>query len=348
MSEFKNILVIQTAFLGDVILTTPVLQLLHQAYPDAGIDILVVPRAAEVLTNHPAIRRVISYDKRGAQRGASGFLQIALQLRDQRYDLGIVPHRSLRSAALARVAGIGRVIGFDKSAARFLYTDIIHYRESFHEVERNISLLSPLGIHPDGRVRPSLYPGESDVKNIELLLNRIDSRGGMLVGVAPGSIWNTKRWLAERFADLCRKLGEEKINVFLIGGKEDSNLCNEIAAGAKSDDRVVNTAGSLRLLESAELIRRCNVLVTNDSAPMHLASAMGTKVVAIYGPTLPEFGFAPYGDGNAIAETMGLECRPCSIHGGDRCPIGTFDCMERISTELVFQKVMGMLTGEKV
>ena len=131
------------------------------------------------------------------------------------------------------------------------------------------------------------------------------------------------------------------MKIVLIGGREDEALCNRIAVESKAVEVYV-TAGKFTLLQSAELLRRCKVLVSNDSAPMHLAVAMRTPVIALFGATVPSFGFAPYGEKDIVVQTEGLPCRPCSIHGGDKCPIGTFDCMVRISAEMVFEKVVRM------
>ncbi len=159
-----------------------------------------------------------------------------------------------------------------------------------------------------------------------------------LIAIAPGSVWNTKRWLPERFAGLADALLSAGMRVAFIGGRDDLALCKEIAAMVRAGD-VAIAAGAFSILQSAELIRRCETLVTNDSAPLHLAVAMRTRVVAVFGATVPAFGFDPYGERDRVFETMGLSCRPCSIHGGDVCPIRTFDCMKRISVGDVLEAV---------
>jgi heptosyltransferase-2 len=163
-----------------------------------------------------------------------------------------------------------------------------------------------------------------------------------LVAIAPGTIWNTKRWLKERYAELAARLADERYEVMLIGGEEDEALCREIKELSGSS-RVYSTAGALSTLQSAELLRRCKLLITNDSAPLHFAVAVGTPVVAIFGATVPEFGFAPYGKHDTVVETLGLPCRPCSIHGGRECPIKTFECMNAITVEKVYRRVEEVL-----
>ena len=167
-----------------------------------------------------------------------------------------------------------------------------------------------------------------------------------ILAVAPGTIWNTKRWPADRFAAVCKQISSENITIVLIGGKEDEALCKEVMEIVQTKN-VFSTAGELSLLQSAELIRRCKVLISNDSAPMHLAVAVGTPVIAIFGATVPEFGFAPRGPRNIVIETNGLQCRPCSIHGGDTCPINTFECMLSITPEVVVDKVKLFLESKK-
>lgn len=347
MEDPRSILVIQTAFVGDVILTIPLLQVLKRQYPSAPVDVVVIPAAAILLKNHPAVTRVLIYDKRGSDRGLRGFLRRLGELRSGHYDLAIVPHRSIRSAALAACAGIPRRIGFSTSAGRFLFTSTVRPDRTAHEVDRNLSLLEGLAQDIETSQRrefPRLYPSEDDSRDVDRFLAGLGiAKGGGLVAVAPGTVWNTKRWPKERFAGLCSALAAEHRTVILIGGADDAALCREIAR-TSAPECVFSAAGDLTLLQSAELIRRCAVLVSNDSAPMHLALAVGTPVVAIYGATIPGFGFAPYGPHDSVVETKGLSCRPCSIHGGDRCPIGTFECMQRIAPADVLARVHEAVT----
>lgn len=344
MKEAKNIVVIQTAFIGDAVLTLPLVQVVRKKYPGSKVDIVVTPRSKDLFVNHPDIREVIAFDKRGKDRAIGGLLRLAKQLQSRSYDLALVPHRSLRSAALALLAGIPRRIGFRKSAGRLLLTATATFHKELHEIDRNLSLLELLSIGPILRELPRLYPSEGDQKKVDRLLIELEvGNPEKLVAIAPGTIWNTKRWPKERFASLAVNFDEAGFEVVLIGGTEDEGICNEIRTLSKSS-LVHDASGALTLLQSAELIRRCRLLVSNDSAPMHLATAVGTPVVAIFGATVPAFGFGPTGPLDVVVETQGLKCRPCSIHGGEKCPIKTFECMYDISHDRVFRIAMEILS----
>lgn len=340
MAESINtILVIQTAFIGDAILTLPLIQSLKHNYPHSSIDVIVVPRTAEIFAHHPAISKIIQYDKRGIDKGIKGLWRIRTILGTHQYDLIIVPHRSFRSALLTWLSQPEISIGFDRSAGRRLFKKIVRYDPSFHEIERNLSLLQPLNLPPAAAELPQLYPSNQDTQLINSLvidygLNRFSN----IIAAAPGTIWNTKRWPAEKFASVCKQIASNDCAVVLVGGREDEVLCREVLemAGTKN---VFSVAGKLSLLQSAEFIRRCNVLLSNDSAPMHIAVAVKTPVVAVFGATIPGFGFAPRGDRDVVVETNGLQCRPCSTHGGNVCPVNTFECMLLINPEFVANKL---------
>jgi heptosyltransferase II len=345
--SFQRILVIQTAFIGDVILTLPLIQVLTRQFTQAEIDVVATPQAAGLFTNHPSINRVIPYDKRGKDRGIGGLLQIRKKIAVGSYQLAIIPHRSVRSAFLALASGIVRRIGFSNSAGRWLFTDIVRYRPDLHEIERNLSLLSPLVEDEPFHELPSLYPGSDDINAIERMLHESGiNLSRKLISIAPGTIWNTKRWLKERFAEVARQLSQEGFSIVLIGSDADRELCEEIRILA-NDKHVLNTAGTLTLLQSAELIKRSSVILSNDSAPMHMGVAVRTPVVAVFGATSPSFGFYPYGSRDVIVETLGLSCRPCSIHGGHECPITTFVCMKNIDAARVLASIRSQLEGSE-
>ncbi len=348
MQAAGRIVVFQTAFIGDVILTTPMIQLLHRQLSDVLIDVVAIPSGASVLNNHPDINDIVVYDKRGAAKGIYGMFAIVRELRKRQYDVAIIPHRSLRSGLICFLAGIPRRIGFSTSAARWLMTDVVPYRTDWHETTRNMSLLQSLDIALPDRELPCIYPSRAEVEAVDMFLtvNGVTSTERM-IAIAPGSVWATKRWVADRFTLLAKRLADDGHRIVFIGGKDDVELSREIEQRIPQES-LVNAVGELTLLQSGELIRRCRVLIANDSAPMHMAVAVRTPVVAIFGATVPEFGFTPLGEHDVVVQTLGLECRPCAIHGGTSCPIKTFVCMKDIQVADVLDRVNDILAKSKV
>ncbi|MCI0532121.1 MAG: lipopolysaccharide heptosyltransferase II [candidate division Zixibacteria bacterium] len=336
--SYKKILVIQTAFPGDLILTTPLLTAVKNYYPESSLAVLVTPQTQELLGNNPHLNQVIVYDKK--RGGAGEFLSVVRKLKAEKFDLALTPHRSFRSALLAHLSCPKRV-GFDTSAGSFLFTNIIKYQNDKHEIERNLSLLNFTGLNPEAG-RPEIYPAPEDFTRTEVWLKRYGmSFDNEIVCIAPGSIWATKRWLPEGFAQVADWLamtGRHK--VVLIGSTSDAELAEEIST--RSSSRPANACGKLSWLESAALISKSKAVLSNDSAPMHLAVAMKTPVVAIFGSTVPEFGFYPFGKRNQIVQKE-LYCRPCGIHGKKRCPEGHFRCMSEISADEVCQALSKIL-----
>ncbi|MDZ7289726.1 MAG: lipopolysaccharide heptosyltransferase II [candidate division KSB1 bacterium] len=338
MTSNKKILIVQTAFIGDVILATPLAEAAQQVFPESRVDFMVIPDAANILEGNPFVHRVVIFDKRGRQRGLIALWKLASSLQRERYDLALVPHRSLRSALLVWLAGIPQRIGFDRSAGAWFFTQRVPYRQ-IHEVERNLDLLRALNGSINAPL-PKIFWDEADERFVDQFC-RIGKNKKWFCALAPGSVWATKRWPADRYIDLARRLtAEANAQIYLIGGGGDAELCARLAD--KIGDDCVNTAGKLTLRQSAALVDRCQILVTNDSAPTHLAVATRCKVITIFGPTVPAFGFAPFGHGHAVIE-KDLSCRPCSSHGGHRCPIRTHACMLEISVEEVFTEVLTLL-----
>ena len=337
MASCKKILIVQTAFIGDVILATPLAEAAHQAFPESRIDFMVIPAAANLLERNPFLHRVLVFDKREKQRGARGLWKMAASLRSERYDLAIVPHRSLRSALLAWLARIPQRIGFNRSAGAWLFTQRVPYRQT-HEVDRNLDLLRDLKNNV-GACAPKIFWDEADEQVVDRFWRQPPNRE-WVCALAPGSVWATKRWPENRFSELARRLiAETGAVIYLIGGPGDAALCSHLADEIGKD--CVNTAGKLTLRQSAALLDRCQILVSNDSAPTHLGSATRCKVITIFGPTVPAFGFTPFGDDHAVIENN-LPCRPCGIHGGNRCPIGTHACMLEISVKEVFARLLAL------
>jgi heptosyltransferase-2 len=335
----RKILIIQTAFAGDVILTTPLIRAAQNGFPNAKVHFLAIPVAANILENNPHLTHIWLYDKRNADSGLRRFLSLSGKLRRQNFDIMLVPHRSIRSALLALLSAASIRIGFDTSAGAFLFTQRIKYRQDVHEIERNLSLIKSLGIQTEDRY-PEVFPDHDDIAVVNKLLTQHTNGGSNLVAVAPGSVWPTKRWPKESYSQLCKQFSNQGTSVFLIGGSDDKILCDDISN--KVGSKVFCVAGQLTLRQSAELLKRCSVLVTNDSAPLHMAAAVGIPTVAIFGPTIPGFGFYPYRSNSRVIEKV-LSCRPCSIHGSKKCPINTHECMTEISASEVMKAAVELM-----
>ena len=342
-------LVIQTSFLGDVVLTTPLLAELARRGP---VHVVATPSGAPLLARNPDVAGVTIYDKRGSARGVGGLANVAAELSAARSRaandgagdaVAYLAQGSVRSAALARLAGFRTRVGFTTSAGRWLYTRRVPYRDDRHHAERLWSLAAAgADESPTAeQLRPRLFPGGAEREAVDRLLSDAGDGTAQWIALAPGSVWATKRW--PYYAELARLL-PAAVRIAVIGAKDDAALASEIVAAAP--DRVLDATGQLSLLGSAELIRRCAVLVTNDSSPQHLASAMRTPTLTVFGPTVPEFGFGPLAPRSRTAGVVGLECRPCDRHGPQQCPLGHWRCMRDL-TAVAVADVVAQLNGRR-
>ncbi len=324
-----RILIAQTSFLGDVVLSTPVCAALRERIPEAHITVLVRPETAGVLVGHPHVDAVLTDDKRGRE-GGLGSVRVWRKLQRGRYDVALALHRSLRTAWLLAAARIPRRIGFRQSAGWFLYHRCIARDPARHDVERNLSILAGLDIDPQTVVsRPFVSCQREAIERFHAMLRAHGvAAGARLIGVAPGSAWATKRWTVDGYAALLGELRALGATPVLLGTPGDLPLAQAIAGPAAGG--AVNLVGQTELSVLVAAIDQCSVLIANDSAPVHIAVARGTPVVAIFGPTSPRQGYGPYSDRALVVERP-LPCRPCSRHGGPRCPIGTHACMREIS-----------------
>lgn len=338
-----RVLVIQTAWYGDLMLTTPLIRAVKRGWPEAEVTVLVRADAAALLVGNPHLTRLIPYDKRGSERGIFSVLKRARGVRRAGFELVLCPHRSLRSALLARASGAPRRVGFTTTSAPWLFTDRVE-PEGDHEVDRNLSLLAPLGLEPAGR-KPELFPDQADRQVVEAFLCRLGWRERTFAAIAPGSIWHTKRWPPVHYVRLIQRLNEEW-PVVLVGGPADRSVAAAILArlGQPPERLVADATGQFSLLASAELIGRARLLVSNDSAPVHMASAMETPTLALFGPTVPSMGFGPL---TPASKTVGIDlyCRPCTLHGSRRCPQGHFRCMLELSPGWVEREARTLLQG---
>ncbi len=329
-------LLVQTSFIGDAILTTPLVAALAARGP---VDILATPSGASVLQGSPHVRRLIVYDKRRRDRGLGGLVRTARAVRAADPDAtAYLAQGSIRSAFLARLASYKQLIGFDTSAGRLLYTRRIPFNRAQHHAERLLRLaLGPDADVPRDALRPRVYPSSDDLAGVDKLLGAAPNEDRRLIALAPGSVWATKRW--PYYAELAVALQRTHRSV-IVGSSDDSPLATEIVRATGGD--AIDATGRLTLLGSAELIGRCRAIVTNDSAPLHLASAMNTPTIAIFGPTVPAFGFGPLADASVTAEHQSLHCRPCHPHGPMVCPLGHWRCMRDLSLHTVLARVTAL------
>jgi len=341
--QIKKILIIQTAFIGDVILTTPLIRWAKSGLNYPLIHVVVIPSARNVIENNPFVDKIFVYDKRGKDKGLSGIFKLVRQLKKEHYFAVISPHRSLRSALIARLTGAQKRIGFTTSSGAFLYTDKIYYDQNIHEIDRNLSLLKFAHVEIADR-HPFVFLDRDDEKAVAAIFSEFNIKTTPSpIALAPGSVWFTKKWPENYYRDLVKMLLVQGREVILTGGTADKECCERIADGL--DGPIVNLAGRLTLRQSAAVYKKCAVVVCNDSGAMHLAVAVKTPVIALFGPTIPAFGFSPFGERNTILEHQ-LSCRPCGIHGGNKCPIGTHECMQAIHPLQVFQSVLKYIKPE--
>lgn len=308
-------------------LTTPLLAVLAERH--GPLDVVATPGGASLLEADPAVRRTVPYDKHGRDRGPRAALRLARRLRAERYEVAYLPHRSLRTAALARLARIPRRVGFHDGWPT-LYTDVRRRPMTAHEIDRLLALAGEPRA-PAPRPRIALTP--TDGHAAQEALRDAGIAGGFVV-LAPGSIWGSKRW--PYFPELAAAMAAGGRAVVAVGGSDDAALGEAVAAAARRAGGVgANACGRLSLRASAALIAGAAVCVTNDSAPLHLAQAVGTPTVAIFGPTVPAFGFGPRGPRDQTVGVDGLPCRPCHRHGLPACPLRHHRCLRELRVELV-------------
>ena len=338
-TEPNKILVIQTAFLGDVVLTTPLLQVLRDRFPSAYLAVLVIPATKEILSGHSLLDDVLVYDKKGRDRGLKGLISIIRSIRGKGFDTCLLPHRSFRSALIAFLAGIRHRIGFLQSPGSLLYSRRVRRNNTVHEVRRNLELLRPLGIdssNENGKLWTSSSPGDLDWADKVLNENGV-YEGERVIAVAPGSVWATKRWIPKGYSAvidaLIRKHG---VKVILLGSRADIPVVDEVVRTCGEDP--INLSGKTTLRQLGALLKRCDVLITNDNGAMHVGVAQDIPVVAIFGSTTLSLGYGPYTERSTVVEQP-LECRPCGKHGYSKCPLGHFNCMIQISPDDVIQAV---------
>ena len=321
----KKILVIQTAFIGDVVLATALIENLHQQLPEVKMDILVRKGNESLFESHPFLNQVLVWDKKNNKY--QNWVGLLFKIRSRQYDVVLNAQRFAATGAWTAFSKAKIKIGFDKNPFSFLFTNTVVHQFSEkgqHEIDRNHQLLGCL--FETKVAMPKLYPTASD----ELAV--INYQQTPYLCIAPASVWFTKQFSSEKWVDLINQIPFEG-PIYLIGGPGDKLLCDQILQKINRKS-VVNLAGRLSFLASAALQKKAVLNYVNDSAPMHFASAVNASVVAVYCSTLPNFGFGPLSDHSFIVQTNeALSCRPCGIHGKKQCPLKHFDCAKTIKMD---------------
>ena len=326
----KRFLIIQTAFLGDAVLVTSVLEKLHAHYPDAAIDLVVRKGNDGLFTGHPFLRKLFVWDKRTAKN--KNLFALISELRRTEYD-HIINCQRFFSTGLMTVLACGKEkVGYDKNPLSLLFSRTVKHviGDGRHEVDRLNALIEHL---TDGqRPMPRLYPTAEDRAKVNTLLEMHMKGHSGYVCIAPASVWFTKQWPEHKWIELVKALPRDQ-QVFIIGAPGDTALAQRIIAAS---GRGVDLTRELKLLESAALMEGAAMNYVNDSAPLHIGSAMKAPVTAIFCSTVPSFGFGPLGANGRVVEIMEkLDCRPCGLHGHKACPKGHFKCAEGVTVKML-------------
>jgi len=316
-----RILVIQTAYIGDTVFTSALVRALGRRFPQAGLDACVAPRGHDVALAFPGVREVHVYDKRGADRGLRGLRRLAARLKERKYALAVLPHRSIRSALLAWMAGIPERVGFAGAAGSLLYTARVRTGErAFVAQEADLARALDAGPEPMQLVlRPEWLETAGAVLK--------SAAGEKLAAICLGSEWATKIWPSRHVADLIARLARSGLRPVLLGGPRERELAKEIGGAGGCIDTTGNSVG-----EALAILSRSALAVGGDSGLIHAARALGVPAVAVFGPTpcdVHVFG------AKERAVTLGLSCSPCSVHGSKRCPLGHHRCLADLDAELV-------------
>lgn len=318
----NKFLVIQTAFIGDVILATAVVEKLRQFYPESQIDFLLRKGNEGLLDNHPFINEVFVWDKKNKKY--DNLKTITKTIKAIQYDTIINLQRFASSGLITAFSGAKEKIGFSKNPLSFSFSKKFPHKigDGTHEIERNQALIEHLT--DNVAINPKLYPANKDYESVE------QYKQVEYICMAPTSVWFTKQLPQEQWVKLINKTND-KIVIYLLGGPTDYDSCEVIKNMAKNKN-VINLCGQLSFLTSAALMQTAKMNYVNDSAPLHIASAMNAPVTAYFCSTVPEFGFTPLSQNATLVQvTDQMSCRPCGLHGKKECPEGHFDCGYKIT-----------------
>ena len=331
----NKILIIQTASLGDVILATPVIEKLHHFYPKANIDFLLKAGYESILKQHPYIHHIITWDK--SHRKYRHLRELRKMVKEADYDAVINLQRFASSGFITAFSQAKHRVGFDKNPFSIFFTKRIKHRigkaeNNPHETERNLKLIEHLTDGSKFGVR--LYPSIHDYARVSQYKTK------QYITIAPASLWFTKQFPEEKWAEFLVRLQEiyPDLYIYFLGANNEIELCERIIKKSQRPEHILNLSGKFSILESAALMRDAMMNYVNDSAPMHLASAVNAPTTVIYCSTVPEFGFGPLSDKSFIIQASEKPaCKPCGLHGFKECPKKHFDCALKINVNQLLE-----------
>jgi heptosyltransferase-2 len=338
--DLEKILVIQTAFIGDAILTLPMIQKLKEFFPLSEIDIVAIPSTSQIFSSSPYINNVLVLDKKGKHKKLINFLGFCRNVKKNKYTRIYSPHRSFRSSLIVMLSGVKETYGFTKNSLKQVYKHLAEYNSTYHEVQRNLSLIGAGVSGDDWKILPEISTPE-EIKTVSAKFIKGLNTNKSIIAVAPGSVWSTKKYPKEYFRQVIEQLLQRNYFVVLLGGKEDADLCKDLEG--PGNENIKSSAGMLTVVESIEFLKSCKLIISNDSAPAHMGVCAGIPVLTIYCSTVSKFGFYPYNPGSAWLSYDDLYCKPCGIHGYNECPIKTFDCGYNLKPPQVIKKIEEML-----
>lgn len=333
-----KILIVQTSFLGDTVLSTPVVREVRKLYPDSEIWMMTTPLSSQLVESNPSLAGVIPFDKRGSESGFKGLFRMAKKLKGMNFDVVYSLHKSYRTSVLLYLSGIPKRIGFSVAKLSFLYHETYDRDQSEHDVLRNLSILKgELDISKIKTPEMELFPEKKEQLNPELI-SKLDALGEYAV-LVPGSAWETKMWDSSEFKEAAKHLIDKGLNVVLLGAQSDEKACEKVAY----TENILDLSGKTSIREAIYIVSSAKIIVCNDSMSLHMASALKIPTVVLFCSTIPAFGYGPW-ENRAIIVEKDVGCRPCGKHGKRVCPLGTDECMKGLIGDA--KKAMDELLSE--
>lgn len=358
-TDIRSILVRVPNWIGDAVLCLPALEALKAGYPEAEITVLARPWVSPVFFNNPFVKRVIDYDARGRHKGIVGRWRLIQEIKKQCFDMAVLFHNAFEAALIAFLARIPMRIGYARDLRSWLLSHPVKLDPEIrkrHQVFYYLNIIADLSKSHShqpsasalgGSHQPKIYLTEEERVLAKKFLNGKGVDNGIIVGIAPGASYGpAKKWMADRFAEVARKLvSDYGAKIILFGGKDDRNICNDVLKDLGADfksvpnhNQGINLAGEIDLRKSIAILERCVLFITNDSGPMHIAASLGVPTVAIFGSTNPKLT-GPLGDNVRVIQKE-IECSPCFER---ECKYGHYNCMKMITAQDVYDAATAFL-----